>query len=66
MALPAHFFDATGRLTLIAGPCQLESADHAMMMATALKEAAKNTRFLSCLSPVSTKPIAPAYRANAG
>ena len=39
MALPAHFFDPTGRLTLIAGPCQLESADHAMMMATALKEA---------------------------
>ena len=37
MVLPAHFFDPAGRMTLIAGPCQLESADHAMMMATALK-----------------------------
>jgi len=37
MVLPANFFDPDGRMTLIAGPCQLESADHAMMMATALK-----------------------------
>lgn len=38
MALPTHFFDPNGRITLIAGPCQLESEDHALMMATILKK----------------------------
>jgi 2-dehydro-3-deoxyphosphooctonate aldolase (KDO 8-P synthase) len=31
-------FSNTGALTLIAGPCQMESRDHAFMMAGALKE----------------------------
>lgn len=31
-------FSNTGRLTLIAGPCQMESRDHAFMIAGALKE----------------------------
>ncbi|RUM25275.1 3-deoxy-8-phosphooctulonate synthase [Rhizobium vallis] len=31
-------FSNTGRLSLIAGPCQMESRDHAFMMAGALKE----------------------------
>jgi 2-dehydro-3-deoxyphosphooctonate aldolase (KDO 8-P synthase) len=31
-------FSNTGRLSLIAGPCQMESRDHAFMMAGAVKE----------------------------
>jgi 2-dehydro-3-deoxyphosphooctonate aldolase (KDO 8-P synthase) len=31
-------FSNTGRLSLIAGPCQMESRDHAFMMAGAIKE----------------------------
>ncbi|MGO7424203.1 3-deoxy-8-phosphooctulonate synthase, partial [Rhizobium ruizarguesonis] len=31
-------FSNTGRLSLIAGPCQMESCDHAFMVAGTLKE----------------------------
>jgi len=52
-------------ISIIAGPCQLESRAHALEVASALKEIASRLASASSTRPRSTRPTAPAFRPRA-
>ena len=46
-------------LLVIAGPCQLESLDHAQMIAGRMQEDVRRRARSMCSKPAMTKPTAP-------
>ena len=52
-------------LGIIAGPCQMESRDHALEMAAALKEISEKVGVGLVSRPPSTRPTGPAFPASA-
>ena len=51
-------FSNDGRLSLIAGPCQMESRDHAFMVAGRLVELCKDAGIGLVYNPPLTRPTA--------
>lgn len=58
-------FSNTERFSLIAGPCQMESREHAFMIAGVLKSFATSWGSGSFISRPSTRRTAPRFPANA-
>ncbi len=58
-------FSQKERLTLIAGPCQMESREHAFMIAGELSSSADRSGSDSSINLRSTRRTAPRFPANA-